>query len=308
MNRNAIETKLESMSRDELNVIARRFNVVKYRALKKSELVAEILRSDEDKLALNLQVRWWDRNHNHVYGTCTVLALLLAIGFYMWPRATDGPISDVSPSNTPGEAPSSSTNSEEAAGAVEADALPDSINVDSLPNRTDPNVANSLENLAALYVAQGRYKDAEKILKRVLEIRERLFTKKHPDYALSLQSLAELYVETARYPEAETVQLQAIAILKETVGETHPHTASALNTLAVIYLRTANYNDAAKTIERAIEIRTSAFGAAHPDLIPLFENLQEIYSRAGNVQKANEAAKKLAELRERFDRPTDTDG
>ena len=46
-----------------------------------------------------------------------------------------------------------------------------------------PDVANSLNNLAALYQAQGRYAEAEPLYKRALAISEKALGPEHPDVA-----------------------------------------------------------------------------------------------------------------------------
>ena len=57
----------------------------------------------------------------------------------------------------------------------------------------DPRLATSLNNLAELYRAQGRYAEAEPLHKRALAIREKALGPEHPDVAQSLNNLAELY-------------------------------------------------------------------------------------------------------------------
>ena len=46
--------------------------------------------------------------------------------------------------------------------------------------------------MASLYMAQGKYKEAEPLLKRALEINENALGPEHPDTATSLNNLAVL--------------------------------------------------------------------------------------------------------------------
>ena len=55
-----------------------------------------------------------------------------------------------------------------------------------------PDVATSLNNLAWLYHAQGRYAEAEPLYKRSLAIVENALGPDHPHVAASLSSLARL--------------------------------------------------------------------------------------------------------------------
>lgn len=55
-----------------------------------------------------------------------------------------------------------------------------------------PAVAATLNNLAVLYGKRGKYKDAEPLCKRALEIREKVLGRDHPDVAKQLNNLALL--------------------------------------------------------------------------------------------------------------------
>ncbi len=75
-----------------------------------------------------------------------------------------------------------------------------------------PDVATSLNNLAALYQAQGRYAEAETLYERSLAIREKALGPEHPDVAQSLENYAALLRGTARADEAERMETRAKAI------------------------------------------------------------------------------------------------
>ncbi len=62
-------------------------------------------------------------------------------------------------------------------------------------------MAASLNNLALLYEAQGRYGDAEPLYKRALAIREKALGPEHPDVAQSLHNLAKVYKDQNNYYE-----------------------------------------------------------------------------------------------------------
>ncbi|WP_103124609.1 CHAT domain-containing tetratricopeptide repeat protein, partial [Nostoc cycadae] len=57
-----------------------------------------------------------------------------------------------------------------------------------------PDVATSLNNLAFLYDAQGKYQQAEPLYQRSLAILEKMLGEKHPLVATSLNNLAALYL------------------------------------------------------------------------------------------------------------------
>ena len=67
-----------------------------------------------------------------------------------------------------------------------------------------PDVATSLNNLAALYESQGRYyEEAESLYQQAIALRQELLGDRHPDVAQSLNNLAALYKSQGRYEAAE---------------------------------------------------------------------------------------------------------
>ena len=79
-------------------------------------------------------------------------------------------------------------------------------------------LATSLNNLAALYHAQGKYAEAEPLYQRALAIRENALEPEHPDVATSLNNLAELYRAQGKYAESEPLHQRALAIREKAFG------------------------------------------------------------------------------------------
>ncbi len=76
----------------------------------------------------------------------------------------------------------------------------------------DLRLAASLNNLAELYRAQGKYAEAEPLHKRALAIGEKALGPEHPRVATSLESYAALLRKMNRQPEAEELEARAKAI------------------------------------------------------------------------------------------------
>jgi len=76
----------------------------------------------------------------------------------------------------------------------------------------DPRLATSLNNLAEVYRAQGRYGEAEPLDKRALAIWEKALGPEHPDVATSLENYAALLRKTNREAEAATMEARVKAI------------------------------------------------------------------------------------------------
>ena len=83
-------------------------------------------------------------------------------------------------------------------------------------------MATSLNNLADLYGAMGRYAEAEPLYRRSLAIWEKQLGRDHPDVATSLNNLAALYRDMGRYAEAEPLYRRSLAIWRSSSGATTP--------------------------------------------------------------------------------------
>ena len=66
-----------------------------------------------------------------------------------------------------------------------------------------PDVGQTLNNLAIVYRAQGKYTEAEGLYKRALVIREKALGANHPYVAETLNHLAWIYQVQGKYTEAE---------------------------------------------------------------------------------------------------------
>jgi len=76
----------------------------------------------------------------------------------------------------------------------------------------DPRLATSLNNLASLYYAQGKYTEAEPLYQRSLAILEKALGPEHPQVAQSLENYAALLTKTNRDAEADKMEARAQAI------------------------------------------------------------------------------------------------
>jgi len=103
-----------------------------------------------------------------------------------------------------------------------ADAIPFAQRSVAIRERTlgpnHPDLAGSLNLLAALYLGQGRYADAEPLFQRARSIREKAFGPEHLAVAESLSNLAALYDGQGRYAEAEPLYKRSLAIREKALG------------------------------------------------------------------------------------------
>ena len=149
-----------------------------------------------------------------------------------------------------------------------------------------PGTATSLNNLAELYRAMGRYREAEPLLLRSLSIWEQQLGAHHPHTAQSLNNLAALYYEIGGYAKAEPLLLRALAIWEQQLGAHHPHTAQSLNNLAELYCAMGRYLEAEPLLLRSLAILQQQLGADHPHTAKSLNNLATLYYAIGRYAQA----------------------
>ena len=164
---------------------------------------------------------------------------------------------------------------------------------------SDSRLAESLNALAGLYSAQGKYAEAEPLYKRSLAITEKALGPEYPDVATSLNNLALLYSAQGKYAEAEPLYKRSLAILEKAVGPEHAEVAVALTALAIFYEDQERYGEAEPISKRALAIREKALGSEHPDVAQSLNGLAGIYQQLGKYEDAESLAKHSLAIREK---------
>jgi tetratricopeptide (TPR) repeat protein len=113
----------------------------------------------------------------------------------------------------------------------------------------------SVDNLAILYQAQGKYDEAEPLYERSLAMTEKFLGPEHPEVAQILDKLASLYQAQGKHAEAEPLHVRALAIVEKALGPTHVDMAESLENYAALLHKTGRDAEAAKMEARAKAIR-----------------------------------------------------
>ncbi|HMG73972.1 MAG TPA: CHAT domain-containing protein, partial [Pyrinomonadaceae bacterium] len=149
-----------------------------------------------------------------------------------------------------------------------------------------PDVAQSLNNLAELYRAQGDYGRATPLCQRSLAILEKALGPQHPSVATVLNNLALLYRAQGDYGRAAPLFQRSLAIREKALGPEHPNVAQSLNNLALLYKDQGDYGRAAPLYQRSLAILAKALGPEHPDVAQSLNNLAVLYQAQGDYGRA----------------------
>ncbi len=170
-----------------------------------------------------------------------------------------------------------------------------------------PNVAESLDDLALLYLDKADCARAEPLFRHSLEIREKALGSMHPDVAQSLNNLANLYLYSGDYAQAEPLYRRSLEIREKALGPMHPDVARPLNNLAELYRAKGDYAQAESLYRRSLEIREKALGPLHIDVAGSLNNLAAMYGDKGDYAQAEPLFWRSLEIRENVLSPTHPD-
>ncbi len=160
-------------------------------------------------------------------------------------------------------------------------------------------VAQNLNELAVVYVYQGRCSDAERLFARALAIREKTFGPEHPVVAETLNDLGTTYADQGRYSEAESLHARTLAIREKALGPEHPAVAESLNNLASAYQYQGRYSEAEPIYIRALSVTVGAFGPEHPNVALNLNNLAVLYLDQGRYSDAEPRHARALAIREK---------
>jgi tetratricopeptide (TPR) repeat protein len=94
----------------------------------------------------------------------------------------------------------------------------------ALEGHDSPDVADSFNNIGAVYAGKGDLENALVQYQKALEIRTRVFGSDNPDVAVSYQNLAAVYQGQGNHVQTKEMATKAYHIFLKKLGPDHPHT------------------------------------------------------------------------------------
>jgi tetratricopeptide (TPR) repeat protein len=118
----------------------------------------------------------------------------------------------------------------------------------------------ALDHLGEIFRAEGKYAEAEPLLKQALEAKEHKFGSDHLDVAAGLSNLALLYYCEGNYDAAEPLYKRAVEIRERNLGPDDPAVLQTIQFYAAV-LRQEGRSAEAASLENH---HTTRSGVVHP--------------------------------------------
>ena len=123
----------------------------------------------------------------------------------------------------------------------------------------DPRFATTINNLALMFMKEGRYAEAEPLYRRSLAVHEKALGPDHPSVGTTLNNLAGLFEAQGRYAEAEPLYRRTLSINEKALGPDHPSVGTTLGNLAFLYRRQQRWEEGLGLARRATQSLAARF-------------------------------------------------
>ena len=148
------------------------------------------------------------------------------------------------------------------------------------------DTAASYTHLAYNINEQGRYTEAETLLRQALKIRKRLHGEDSPSMAESYNNLAQNLDAQGRHADAEPLHRKALDINVAESGENNRYTATIYNNLAFNLKNQGRYAEAEPLYCKALKICKQVLGENTPDTAGSYNNLASNLNAQGRYTEA----------------------
>jgi len=137
----------------------------------------------------------------------------------------------------------------------------------------EPQLAESLNNLAGVLYQLNEYPESEQLYRRALAMLDSMPTPPPLRIADTCSNLGVLLRLRGEFGQAEQLQRRALALREGILGRDHPRVAHSLNNLARLRSAQGDRGEALKLYQRAFQILSSKLGWQHPETQRVLTNL-----------------------------------
>jgi len=145
--------------------------------------------------------------------------------------------------------------------------------------------AAALNNLAKLYVAENKSKEAKALYERARAAWESAHASNHPDYASTLTNIAHVLISEKNYEEAAALMKRSLEIDEKFLGASHWKIALDLNNLAALETKRKRLPAAEALLRRALAIEEGT-ELNTPEHARELANLGEVLARQKKFEEA----------------------
>jgi serine/threonine protein kinase/tetratricopeptide (TPR) repeat protein len=153
-----------------------------------------------------------------------------------------------------------------------------------------------LESVGTVYTELGDYPTAERMQRRVVELRKKVYPNGHREVAEALDNLAITVMLRGELHQAEAFSREAVAVGKRSLGPEHSDNAAWLNNLATILKHEAKFQDAEAIYREALALNRKVLGNEHREVAATLNNLALVIAKQGKLEEAEQLLRESLEM------------
>lgn len=150
----------------------------------------------------------------------------------------------------------------------------------------ESDTSDVLNRYGLLLDREGRYAQAEAMLRAGLAMRTHVFGPTHPLVGLSQDGLGTVLLDKGKLADAETYLLTALQNHLKSVGPSHRYVASDDELLGELYERTGELAKAEMFYRRSLALRKKLFGEDSAPSAAVMRNLGRLLVKEGRFNEA----------------------
>jgi tetratricopeptide (TPR) repeat protein len=150
--------------------------------------------------------------------------------------------------------------------------------------------------IADLLIAQGKYGDAEKIYRGVIQVRSAAVGPDHPDTLDSRHRLIYALTRQSKYAEAETEARNVLRSREKLLGPEHIDTIVSRYNLAEPLVEQGKYGEAESLYREVIRLSEKVLGPEHPRTLAARVGLATVLGSEGKDADAEQLYREIIRL------------
>lgn len=158
-------------------------------------------------------------------------------------------------------------------------------------DRPHPDVAATLVNLGNALVVQGKYDEAEPVLREAVDLHHQIYRGEHANEAIAIDRLGILLLNRGEVEEAETLLRRAAEIMRRTLPPNHPFLATLKSNLAMAAREQGRLSEAETLYREALDVFENSAREAQSRILT-YTSLGDVIALQGRLEEGLELVEK----------------
>jgi tetratricopeptide (TPR) repeat protein len=164
----------------------------------------------------------------------------------------------------------------------------------------EDKLATSLNWLAIVLIRQDHPAEAEGLLLRALQLREKIYGRNHPDYAVTLNDLGIVATKMGQEDHAEDLLRQALQIDETIYGTYHPSVLRDTGNVAYFLINVGRGREAEPLLRKAVDISEKVYGEFGVETLSRLQALSTCLCDNGATEDAEAVDRRILLAQERI--------